>query len=203
MSQGGLHIPGPLGIGETQEETIQRTWSTFDEMELHLARNYGVHPLEQPRCAIPRITGHLLNDANNREFSQIYANFGEWFGYITSLYGRIQAKIVEINNEMSDLEVHNRKEMLNAWRQTGGVKKDKPTVQEMSDYNALHPRHRELQLDHQRWEQQRLILQPRKEQLKKDSDIVSRQVTIRGQEIERNRLGGNMAGRRFQPRGSE
>ena len=203
MSQGGLHIPGSLGIGRSQEEQIHQSWSTFDEMELLLVRAYGIHPVEQPNCSVPRITASLLTDASNREFSQIYANFGEWYGFITALYGRVQAKIVEIDNEMSDLVVQNRQRLLDAWRQAGGNKRDKPTVQQMSDYNDLQPRVRDLKFEHQKWEQQRLMLQPRKEQLYRDMKIISRQVEIRGQELERNRTGSNMPGRRHTPRGHE
>ena len=185
-----------MGVGQSQEQVIHNTWSTFDKVELHLTR-MGIEPLEKPACELPHITAHLLTDANNREFSQIYANFGEWFGFVASLYGRIQAKLVEIDNEMTDIVVHNRKEMLQAWKATGGSKKEKPTIQEMSDYNDLHQRYRQLKLERQEYEQERLILLPRREQLKNDKEIISRQVTIRGQEIERHRLGGSMAGRRY------
>lgn len=203
MNQGGLHIPGPMGVGRSQEQQIHQTWSTFDEMELLLVRSYGVHPPEQPKSEIPRITARILTDADNREFSQIFANFGEWYGFITALYGRVQALLVEVNNEMSDLEVQNRQAILQAWKKAGGNKKDKPTIVEMSDYNAMQPRVRELKFLFQKWEQQRLMLAPRKEQLYRDMKILSRQVEIRGQEIERNRLGGNMAGRQHIPRGQQ
>lgn len=195
---GGLVTPDTLGLGHTQEESIRQTWSTFDEVELQLTRQ-GIPPLEQPRCTIPHITAHLLNESNNREFSTIYANFGEWFGYISSFYGRILAKLVEVDNEMNDISVQNRRQLLQAWRAAGGKKTDKPTIQELSDYNELHNRYRELKHERQQWEQQRLILLPRREQLKKDQDIISRQVTIRGQELERHRVGGNMASRYHQP----
>jgi hypothetical protein len=200
MSTTGLSLPTLMGVGHTQEEDIHETWSTFDEMELQLARQ-GIEPVMQPECEVPRITARLLTDVDNREFSQIFANFGEWYGYVTNLYGRIQAKIVEIDNELHDLEVQNRKYMLDTWRASGGDKKDKPTIQEMSDFNDLHPRVRELKHEWQQWEQQRLILSPRKDQLYRDMKIISRQVEIRGQELERNRMGGNMPSRQHISRG--
>lgn len=197
---GGLSLPSHMGVGQTQEDQIRQTWSTFDEMELQLTRQ-GIAPLMKPACGIPRITARLLTDADNREFSQIFSEFGEWYGYISNLYGRIQAKLVEIDTEMSDLEVQNRKFMLDFWKNGGGDRKNKPTIQEMSDYNAMHPRVRELKHEWQQWEQQRLMLQPRKDQLHGDMKIISRQVEIRGQELERNRMGGNMPSRHYIPRG--
>lgn len=194
MNMGGLRVPGPLGVGQTEEEQIQRTWQTFDEMELMLTR-LGIPPLEKPRCTIPKVTANLLTDSQNREFSQIFAEISEWYGFVTSLYGRIQAKLVEIDSELADLEVQNRRKMLKAWKDAGGEKKDKPTVQDLSDHNMMHPRVRALKHEWQQYEQQRLILQPRKEQLYRDWKTVSRQVEVRGQELERNRIGNNMPGR--------
>ena len=193
---GGLNVTGDMGMGQSRQEEIHSAWATFDEMELQITRA-GIPPLEKPACTIPHITARLLNDADTREFTQIFSNFGEWYGYITNLHGRIKAKLVEIDNEMDDIVVHNRKAMLEAWRAAGGKKSDKPTIQEMSDYNELYDHYRTLKHERQQGEQQRLMLDPRKEQLYRDMKIVSRQVEIRGQEIERNRMTGNMPGRHY------
>lgn len=195
MEQGGLQVPGNLGIGQTQERTIEQTWATFDAVECQLTR-MGIPPMESPRCNIPKITADTLTNTPNDQFSRIFSEFSEWYGFVTNLYGRIQAKLLEVENEMSDVETHNRKHLLDTWREQGGAKKDKPTVQQMADFNALHHRYRDLKIQAQELEQQRLILQPRKEQLYRDWKTISRQVEIRGQELERTRIGGNMPARR-------
>jgi hypothetical protein len=185
-------------MGASAEDAIHQWWETFDRMELEL-QEAGVPPTEVPTSTRPKLTAEILATPNYQQFTEIYSIFGEWFGYIVDYHARVRAKLIEIVNEMNDIEVMMRENMREAAK-APGVKK--LSQLEMSDKIESLPQYRELKRERQKWDQQRIMLDGRLEQTSRDLKIISRQVEIRGQEMERQRIMGNMPRRQHVPRGS-
>jgi hypothetical protein len=184
----GLFLPDAVGPGQTKEEFIHSKWDTFDEMELILAQA-GFAPVEKPIFSQPRLTTEVLTTPDSHRYSEIYLQIEAWHNYAYNYKSRLQALQVGFENEMNEIERDVRTTAMAATRAK------KLSAIALKDTVEANPRYGELKIEHQKLEQQRLLMQSHVDSLERDLKLVSRQVEIRRQDIDAGRIGGGVATR--------
>lgn len=188
IMNGGLNLKGMPGIGATAEEDVHNKWSSFESVEAELSY-MGFPPVEKPPYSCPNLTPEMLTEATDKQYTAIFVQLGEWYGYVTNVHARIKAILIQIDNELGDLESRLREGTVQASKIEG---RKKPTLQEIADTIKKDPRILELTLQKQHHEQKKLLLQSYVGQLERNLKIVSRQVEIRRQDLEHHQVANNM-----------
>jgi hypothetical protein len=189
----GLHLPPSLGTSATTKQEVHAQWRTLEIIEAELAAK-GFAPLKQPSFEYPgSVTPEQLTTQNNQDYSTLYAQHLGWYNYTAELVAHVRAYLVQVENEMEDiasrLRIEERKK--NKIR----TKEDKLSKDDIEDVVLQEPRYRELRLEKQKFQQHRLLTEARLEAMYRNLQVLSRQVTIRSNELDQTQIGSNLPGR--------
>jgi negative regulator of replication initiation len=125
-----------------------------------------------------------------------YARYAAYTGHIGEQIAFIEARLLEIKNELEAIESAVRRTM-----RARSARGTKPTKEELTDECRENPRYNDLLLQEQYYEQERKILEARRDTYLRAGQVVSRTVTLRGQDIESNMrshtMGNPVMGRDF------
>lgn len=179
----GMRLKGPVGIGAAQQQAIHNEWDTFDKNEAFLAR-MGFPPLAQPEVSCPQVTDEILTTADDKLYTETYAALVSWRNYCQNLYSRIEAKAMDVVDELKVLAIDLKRGAKLAASSTGDKK---PTKDELDEMLWLDPRYKELKRLEHDFAQQLRLLRPQVDSLNKGVDLMSRQVEIRRQELTKAR----------------
>lgn len=185
-STGGLSLPTNVGMGQSAEQQIHKEWDTLESVETKLAME-GFTPMSTPEFPCPQIDEHALTTADNTSYTTTYAHQLSWFNYAGQALARATAEILQVQNEMTRIEATMRRGF-----KLGGKKM---SAQEISDEILLDPRYTELKHREQILKQYKVELDAYYEGIERGLKVISRQVEIRKQEIEQNRV--NIPGRGY------
>lgn len=180
-SQGeSLQISGDPGLGEQQAQEIHNTWATYDQVA-GLLEAMGFPSMQVPPGARPVLTEddyvHIEGDAYARTSFRVQ----RWLEYVRVRHAEMQGRLLCVQNEMSEMMAEHLKALREYYRQSG-VKK--PAESELKESVKLLPQYKLLKLSEQN-------LQTALDRIKVERDTfeaygqgLSRQLTMRGQEIE-------------------
>jgi hypothetical protein len=189
MNGAGLQIPSNLGLGRSQEDAAHATWDSYDNVIMELSLK-GIDPGGKPNFPRPIIDPSQYSDLEGVNYSTVMGQVDRWFEYMRSSQAEIEGRLIAVRNEMDIIGVDLRSDVR---RQVEANTMKKPTEAELKDRVKEQPRYRELM----RYEQDLEIAQKQVcaivESLERYAKGLSRQITIRGQDIE---LGGMENGRR-------
>lgn len=188
---GGLSLPTNVGMGQTAEQQVHAQWDTVGQVEAELAMR-GFMPMDTPNYPCPVITEEALTTSDSKSYTTTYAQQLSWFNYSSQTLSRIVADLLGVQNEMTLIEARMRK----GFRLNGA----KMTAQQMADEILLDPRYLELKHREQLLSQHKIELSAYTEGIERGLKVISRQVEIRKQEIEQNRV--NIPGRGYGVRGT-
>lgn len=191
---GGLRLPKTVGMEAPAQQAIHNKWTTSPVVEQEVAAA-GLPYDETPPCAYPgTLTAEQLTTIDPSEYTQLYSEHLGWYNYLAPIVARIKSHLLEVRNEKKEIDVHistgERK------RNTVRAKGDKLTAGEIEDAVWMDPRYNELVIIEQKLEQQKLEFEARLDCVHRNLQVLSRQVTLKGQELELNRMENNLPTRK-------
>ena len=188
-----LRLPStlPIGAGHAAAQNIVQKWDTADDVEgeIHMR---GLVAREKPAFACPELTPDMLTTTDSKSYTETYAHLMSWFGYVSELYARVQADVLQFKNMKDILAAEGRKVSVEVNKGT-----KKPSKEELEDRLLLNPEYQEVMLKLQRFQQAKLLFEAKLESIDRSLRVVSRQVEIRKLDQEQSRTGGNMPGRGY------
>lgn len=191
---GGLRVPKTVGIPQNTQENIHGRWTTSPLVEQAVAAA-GLPYDETPPHAYPgTLTAEQLTTIDPGEYTALFTEHLAWYNYLVPIVARVKSHLLEVRNEKKDIDVHIRTEE----RRRNGMraKQDKLTESEIADSVWSDPRYNDLVLAEQKLDQQKLEYEARLDCISRNLQVISRQVTLKGQELELNRLEGGMPSRK-------
>lgn len=188
-----LHVPPDLSIGKTQEEETKQVWDTYDGVYGHLVY-WGFAPNGKPPFPLPDIQPEQYVNVEGAQYPILMAQVNKWFEYTSTTLAMVRGRLIAIENEMDMINVDIRKELR---RQVKGGAREKIPEAELKEIVKEHPRYRELLLHQQNYDIMRLHLEAVLENLDRHGKGLSRQITIRGQEIDLTGASNRRAGRPY------
>ena len=164
-------------------------WDSFSNVQEWLAQ-HGFKQLQEPAILCPEITPDMLLNPDPEAYAELFTCQVAWQNYFDELLAETCAFLLQIENEMEDIEsakrIHFRK--LNE----GKAKNERTTDDEVKDLILQDPRHRELRLTQQIFKQHKLFIETKVEQQGRKVRMVSRQVTVRQNELESGQRANNI-----------
>lgn len=188
----GLQVPSNLGLGRSQEGAAHATWDSYEDVLMELSLR-GIEPGGRPPFPRPMIDPAQYSNLEGAEYSTVMGRVDRWFEYMRSTQAEVEGRLIAVRNEMDIIGVDLRTDIR---RDVKAKLINKPTESEIKDLVKEQPRYRELM----KYEQDLEIAQKQVcaivESLERHAKGLSRQITIRGQELEL----GNMENGRRPPR---
>lgn len=194
---GGLRLPSVVpGVGASKEREINARWQVYEKVLDYLSMEVGIVSPVEPKSAYPELGTDELTTADSHAYTDTFAKLSSWFGYLTEVKARHDAKLLGIKAEMEDIEttIRERLRKTNS-RETAKGKPKPPSALEMSDAIAKDTRYTELAVDRLFQEEVLLILNARIEKCERELRLISRQVEIRRLDFEQANRGSNIQGR--------
>lgn len=191
---GGLTIPTSgdtlsMGISQSKLQALvdrfRTTHGVMEDLKVKLPsspRKPGFEPKE--------ITKELLTTDDTTQWSQAFAETNAWLNYLSDLLADIEAGLVEATNleKMVDAEI--RKDMLDRNRVLG--KADRFTQEEIDTEVMTNTIYRDCVIEVQRLKQFKTKVEGWINIANRNLRVVSRQVSIHGQEVEAGIRQGNI-----------
>lgn len=194
----GLQLPVGVGIAESEQKKLHHEYDTFDKIDSDLAMmGFIAPPLPEFEC--PAITEEILTTPDSKAYTTTYAQQLAWFNYSSQILSRIRAQLVQVTNEMEMIASKTRIDIKARIKASDEKKLSLPDIQDIINTDA---RYSELNLEHQKLLQSRILMDTIVEGIERGLKVISRQVEIRKIEIEQekvnipNRGYGNMRGNR-------
>lgn len=180
----GLQLPPQVGLGQGAQDAIHQDWDTYDRVMKQLASE-GFQPIPPPRCNQPvYITAEQLTDRDSKQNVQLWSELISWQNYSEYCLACIDFAAVQTENEMDNIVLlfKNKVEA-----EAKAAKEKKPTEANMERSAKTDGRYMQLRLYLQMLQQKRLMVDTQVKRLSKNKQMLSRYVTIRGQDIEQDR----------------
>lgn len=195
----GLHLPPTLGTASSTKQEVHQQWNTLPAIEADLASK-GFNALLAPSFEYPgTVTPEQLTNPNNQMYSELYARHLGWYNYTAELLAETRAYLVQVENEMDDIASRLRIQERN--KNKTRPKEDKLSKEDIEDAILQEPRYRDLKLDKQKHQQNKLLVEAWLEGMYRNLQVLSRQVTIRANEFEQTQVGSNLPGRNLRGHG--
>lgn len=186
----GLVIPGSIGIPDTRQQSIEEYWDVENSSYEKLAM-MGFDELPKPPCDFPQITVQDYENIEGEQYTQLMAMVDIWFVYAKDKQAWLEGRIIGREEELKDLE---REIKRNKRQEYDGVpKKNQPSETELKEEAQSYPRCREIRRELAELRHVEKVIKARIDGCERLASGLSRQVTLRGQNID---LGGRVGGRR-------
>lgn len=186
---GGLNIPVSVGIPEDEQKQIAAKWDTLESV-VDAMNRWGFPEATDPQVPYPQITPELLSTSDLKMYTVLYTSQLRWFNYAAKLLARVEAELLQVTNEMTDIGARTKQQFRSA--NQGMAKKDQVSETEIKDQLLTHPRFSSLKLRQQELEQFKIELKASVEELESGMKVISRQVEIRKEEANAGRNDNNM-----------
>lgn len=184
-----LQVPSVLGLGRSEVDDAHQAWDSYEACCAQLTM-WGFTPPARPMFPCPDINPNTYTQLEGAQYSILMGQVDAWFAYTNGMIAMISGRLVAIQNEKKMIGVDLRQ---NIRRRVAANEMKKPTEAELNDMLLEQPRYRELTKYEQDFDITKKHLDAISEGLERHAKGLSRQVTLRGQEIE---LTGMNAGKR-------
>lgn len=203
-SGGGLNISASVGIANSKLQEIVNKFRTLggpNGIEADM-KSKGPAEFSKPGTAPMEITPEMLSTTNPNELTRALAENNAWLNYYSPMMATVEAGLAESENILKLVEAQIRKDML-ATNKTMG-KGEKFTAEEIDNEVLTNPTYQECLLEVQKMKQYRFQIEGYINIANRNVRTVSRQVTLRGQELEGSDREANVSragggGRRYGP----
>lgn len=179
----GVKMPSHPRSGASFVSSQEQKWETYGEVDRSL-EELGVSLPTKPSFDQPILEGTFLTTVSNADLAILGTEFLSWFSYLSELLSRVEAQLLEVENAeetiIASLRYNKRQ------GETQGAKR--MTAEDMKDYILLCPDYQEIALKKQRLAQRKKLLQVRVDVLDKSLKMISRQITLRGIDVEAQRI---------------
>ena len=180
-----LETPNALGLAQSEQDNLHQQWSTFQRVQQRLQQE-GFQPLPLPQLACP---GYLdietITSHDSRVLTTEYAKYKAWRDFAAERLMYSSQILLETQNEMEAIEARTKKRL----RESSNKKYTKDEIKEESRSDA---RYEQLKLQEQENLQMKLAYETQVSRFSNAMTLISRSITIRGQDMEQGKRGGNI-----------
>ncbi len=182
-----LETPDHLGLSETVIQQTHQIWSTFNNVHARLAQE-GFVPLPAPKAACPAyLDDSTLTAHDSRTLALEFGKYKAWRDFVTQRLSFTLQILVETRNEMKAIEGEARRAA------KGSTTAKKLTKEELLELVQLNnPRYIQLKMQEQENDQLQIWYEGEKERYASAMNLLSRMLTMRGQDIEQGIRQGNI-----------
>jgi hypothetical protein len=188
-----LQTPEVLGPSNTEVAALHDKWSTFNRVQERL-RLEGFAPLPQPMYACP---GYLdvetLTSHNSRLLTMEFAKYKAWRDFTAERLVYSLQILLETRNEMRAIETRVKDEARKVKR--------KLTKEEAQEEARTNPRYEALRLQEQENMQLELMYETKEKEFSSAVALISRVITMRGQDIDQGQRGNTVGSGPYPPGG--
>lgn len=188
----GLVVAPSLGIPDQQQSTIHNYWDVQDSAYQELVM-MGFDELPKPNGDFPQVTVQDYENIEGDQYTKIMALVDVWFVYAKDRHAWFEGRKMAKQEELKDLEREIRRTRRLELQRMQTPKKDMPSETELKEEAQSYPACRAIRREIAQLEHVEGVLKARIEGLERLAAGLSRQVTVRGQNID---LGGRVGGRR-------
>ena len=173
---GGLRLPKDVGVAASFAEAIEHAWSTIQKVNARMASR-GLDENPEPDVECPVVTAELLISPGFVEYSTAFSAQLRWYNYVAVLLADVRSIILEIDNAQEDIASSKRL----AFKAANELKakNDRMSEKEMADHIFQDPHYKDLSLQKQILEQERIKLDARSDTLERNMKTISRQIENR------------------------
>lgn len=190
---GGLQLPKDVGVSESEARAIENAWSTIERVNARLCA-FGLDSNPEPTVECPIVTAESLLTPNITDYTTIFAAQLRWYNYVVVLLADVRAIILEVDNAMEDIASTKRLAFKDHNKRVGKKSDDWMSEKEMADHIFQDPHYKELNLQKQKLEQERIKLDAKSDTLERNLKTISRQIENRKAEAAGGTREGNMPG---------
>jgi hypothetical protein len=198
---GGFVVDKSIGISQAKLEEIVTKFRTLAHVEADM-RVKGPAEYSKPTFQPSEVTPETLATENPAEYTRIFAEQLAWLNYFSPMMGKVEAACTENENILKLVDAQIRKDMIAMNKTlTKGEKFSEPEI----DAEVLtNPTYQDCLLEVQKMRQYRYQVDAWINISNRNIRVVSRQVSLRGQEIEGSNREANVTkagggGRRYGP----
>ncbi len=192
-SGGGLKLPQDVGVSESEAKAIENAWTTIQRVNARMCA-FGLDENPEPTVECPVVTAENLLTPDIKEYTTVFAAQLRWYNYVVILLGDVRAILLEVENAMTDIESSKRLGFKEHNKRVGKKSLDWMSEKEMADRIFQDPHYKELNLQKQLLEQERIKLDAKSDTLERNLKTVSRQIENRKAEAAGGAREGNMPG---------
>jgi hypothetical protein len=190
-----LQVPSNLGLGQSQETATHTNWDSYEDIARYLSLR-GFAPVGQPEFARPVIDPRWYAKLEGENYSILMGQIDRWFEYTRCVQAELEGRLITVQNEMEmigvDLRAAFRQEVEAGLREKMSEAAMKDLVKENTRHRALLKSEQDLKIAQK---QVNAIL----ESLERYAKGLSRQVTVRGQEMTLTQMDAGRGPRRLVP----
>lgn len=198
---GGFVVDKSIGISQSKLQEIVNKFRTLSSIEVEMKLK-GPGEFAKPSSAPMEITANMLATENSVELTRALAENNAWLNHYSPMMALIEAGFTENENILTLVEAQIRKDMLEANKTLG--KGEKFTAEEIDAEVLTNPTYQDCLLEVQKMKQYRFQVEAWINIANRNIRVVSRQISLRGQELEGSNREANVAkagggGRRYGP----
>jgi len=204
VASGGLSIGKSVGIANSKLEEIVMKFRTLggpNGIEADM-KTKGPAEFSKPSSAPMEITPEMLSTTNPDELSRALAEQNAWLNYYSPMMATVESGLAESENIITLVEAQIRKDMLEINKTTN--KGEKFSKEEIDAEVLTNPTYQDCLLEVQKMKQYRFQIDGYINIANRNVRTVSRQISLRGQELDGSNREANVAkagggGRRYGP----
>jgi hypothetical protein len=183
-----MEIPDDLGLSATEQASVHQQWDTYNEVLAQVARE-GFKSLGEPPFGYPEYLDlDTLTSHDSRILTREFAKNKAWKDFAEQRCNYYKMMLTQVKNELSAIEVHTKK------RLREGNKKKVISKDEVADAARTNPRYQDLGVNEQRLTQFLDFYDTEIRRFAGNISMVSRAITVRGQNIEETNRQTNVGG---------
>ena len=180
-----LDLPDQLGLSQSEQQNLHQQWTTFEKVQNRLKKE-GFMPLTYPQYACPSyLEVETLTAHASQTLTMEYAKHKAWCDFTAERLMYSEQILLETSNEMSVIEAQTKKRL-------SQESKKKYSKDEIREEARSDPRYEQLKLQEQENKQLKLAYETEKERFKTGMALISRAITLRGQDIEEGNRARNI-----------
>lgn len=177
---GGLNVGGDVGVSESQAQEVHAQWDSYNNIAQMLAA-MGFPTMSAPPIERPAVSEDDYKHIEGEDYARVMFRVNKWLEYSTQRVAEFKGRLLCVENELSDLSV-SYIQQLRQYYKDHGLKK--PNETELKDMVKVTPQYRALKQAEQNLT---IVLERLKIEVatyEKYGQGLSRQLTMRGQDIE-------------------
>jgi len=183
---GGLTVDGDPGLAASQTQSIHTTWDSYDQVSAVLAQ-MGFPPVQGPPFPRPVLSEQDYVHIEGDDYARTSFKVTKWLEYASIRAAEMRGRLLGVANELSDLTVEHINSLRQAYKNS---QEKKPSEAELKERVKLLQRYKELKQAEMNLTIVIDRLEIEVETFTKYGQGLSRQLTMRGQDIELGGKGG-------------
>lgn len=164
-------------------QELHLMWDTIDAVLVD-AMKQGFYQLPTPPYQMPMMDPEVLVRFHPGQYAILYAQMEGWKSYTGDQLAIIDGGLLQCDNEMEDILIMLRKEILEECER---LKEKKPPEATIASMIKSTPRFRQIKLRHQQLKQSQKLLQSHSDRLGRGMSMLSRYIEVK--KIEEGNMG--------------